>query len=324
MTQIKYNFYLRSSAFICVLFLLFLPTAVHAQPSATVTADRTTLTVGDPVQITVRISHPPGARVHARVQPIDPDWGDFELLQTADPLVASQETTLRFTVTLWAPGEYELPPLRLTIETAGGQTLTAVSDPLPLTVESVLAPDDLALRDIRPQAALPPAAVWWPWLLLIAGVIGGGTAVWWTRRPASRTAAAHNQIRRAALDALDALPPHPGVAALATAILHILRRFLQQAYAIPAAYRTSGEIAAALPHTPLPPAQQETAIDLLRQIDQARFDPAAPQTAVSLTTAARHFIQTAPLPGNMPNTAQTDKHRAKSVQSVQSVQSVSH
>ena len=71
---------LRLSAFIRVLFCLSLTTAVSAQTHITLTADRETLTVGDPIEINIAVTHPPGTTAQLTAT----DWGAFELLAGPD------------------------------------------------------------------------------------------------------------------------------------------------------------------------------------------------------------------------------------------------
>lgn len=278
----------RLSAFIRVLFCLFLTTAVSAQTQITLTADRQTLTVGDPLEISIAVAHPPGTTA----QLVATDWGAFELLAGPDAEPSANGTTLHLTLTLWAPGAYELPPLPILLTQPDGPSETAVTNPLPITVTSVLTADDRELRDIRPQMSLPQTRIWWPWLLLAAGLVAGGTAVWRSRR-ATQPPTNLPTAQAEALAALDNLAePEPGKwAAFATAVLHILRRFLHQTTAIPTEYRTTAELATALPHTPLTAAAQAEIVTLLQKIDAVRF---APQTetfsAAALTEPARRII----------------------------------
>ncbi len=280
---------------ILLLLIGLMATAVtHAQEQVTaaISADRSALTVGDPVSVTVQISHP----ANYSLLPPPTTWDEVELLQMNTPQPTAQGTLVQFTITLWAPGSYELPPIPFTLENDVGESVTAVTNPLSLTVESVLTDSDRELRDIRPQAAIPLTMQWsWLWLALALALGGGGTAVWRARRPATPTAApvilTVQQESLAQLDRLDEQPPER-LAAYATAVLHILRRFLQQAYSIPASRRTTSELALALNQTTIPADQQKEAVMLLQQIDAVRFSgQAANLSGAQLSGSVRRFIQ---------------------------------
>lgn len=290
MTRLKLSINQRLSAFISILTLL-LPTAAFAQEnfSATVSASRDILTVGDPVELTITVVHPADYRAELAVV----DWGDFEVLFQPAAMPTSSGSTLRANVTLWAPGSYELPPLPITLTTESGQSQTIVTEPITFTVTSVLIDGDRKLRDIRPQASLPQRPFWLLWLLLVVGLVVGGTAVWRARQATPTSEPAIISAQEEALAALAALAePQPGkLAAFATAVLHILRRFLQQTTPIPMDYRTTAELADALPQTALPAQQQAEIIALLQQIDALRFRPQPTQlSAAALIEPTRRII----------------------------------
>ncbi len=285
------------------LFLLgMLATAVtHAQEqvTTTITADRDTLTVGDPVLVTVAVRHP----VSYRLQLPALTWDEIELLDMTAPEQTEQGTILRFTITLWAPGAYEIPAMSLALENDAGETITAVTEPLPLTVHSVLTDDDRELRDIRPQAALPPTPIrWQPWLLL-ALAMGGGTVIWKRRRMSlQKDTPSIPTIKQEALVQLDNLAEPDSLqperkADYLTAVYHILRQFLQQAYGIPAPQRTTSELFETLAQTALPRQQQAAILEQLQQMDALRFSQQAKMTpGQPFSDPVRRFIQSAPLP----------------------------
>jgi hypothetical protein len=90
----------------------------------------------------------------------------------------SQQT---IAVMLWELGEFNTLPLTVTVSSPEGELLEVTADPVTINVESVLTQDDLALRDIKPQAALP-LAVWWPWLVGALGLVGLLGVFWWRGR----------------------------------------------------------------------------------------------------------------------------------------------
>lgn len=241
-------FILRFFSGIAFTLLLFSggETTVSAQNSlvATATPNRETLTVGDPIEVDILVQHPRGYSATLTVE----DWGNFELLTQPKTMQTPSGSKLEISVTLWAPGSYELSSLPVRIHDNGGESETIITNRLPFTVTSVLSADDRELRDIRPQATMSQLQLPWAWLLLIGGLVAGGTAVWRHKHKPKESIPIPTAQSEAAA-ALDKLPkPESGKwIEVATAVLHILRRFLQQTTAIPIHYRTTAELSGALP-----------------------------------------------------------------------------
>ena len=122
------------------------------------TADRATLTVGDPVTLTLDVTHPAG--YVATVPRLGPEWGSFEVIsqlpaQTSPNVDGTETTRQRIEVTLFAPGTFETPELAISVHGPGGVERVAAL-PVRLIVDSVLSGSDDTLRDIRSPADLPP------------------------------------------------------------------------------------------------------------------------------------------------------------------------
>lgn len=141
------------------LVLLFLwAVTAKAQNNVVVTADKETVTVGDPIVLTVAVTH---AEEEVVLFPeLGPNWGDFvvrrqasaETIRYGDGTAVSRQ---QIDVRLFVPGAFQTPPLALTITDATGNVSESWAEPIPLSVQSVLVEGDTTLRDIKPQAALP-------------------------------------------------------------------------------------------------------------------------------------------------------------------------
>lgn len=277
--------------------------------TATLTANTPTLTVGDPITLTISVIHPTGSRVVS--SPLPDTWGDLEvraqqLPQTTANDDGTQTTTQTVAGTLWAPGSYMTPPLTLTVAYANGELAEVTAAAIPLTVRSVLTEDDLSLRDIKPQASLDPAPIW-PWLLGgLLGVLLLAAVGYWARQRWSQ------RVRGTAVPALpiDTRPPHE--IALAE-LLHIttlnlpaqghfkehytlvtdtLRRYLENAFDVSALDKTTGEIRRYLRQTHVFPEMQAQLLSLLTEADLVKFAKVTPElpAAQELPQLARQFV----------------------------------
>jgi hypothetical protein len=150
-------------ALVVTLVLAFFTAVTHAQPTATITADKESITVGDPVILTVSVTHPEGSVV--LFPELEANWGDFVVRSQSAPETVSNGdgsavTTQQIDARLFAPGDFQTPPLTIAISDAAGNLSETAVPSLPLTVQSVLVEGDTELRDIKPQAELPLPAVW--------------------------------------------------------------------------------------------------------------------------------------------------------------------
>ncbi len=121
------------------------------------TANQSELTVGEPVTLTLEITHPSD---HVVVVPrLGRFWGQFEVLsQTAAQITVgdtgTSTTRQRIDVTIFETGNFETPALPLTVRKPDGSVEQLSSPLVRLNVKSVLSGPDEPLRDIREPADL--------------------------------------------------------------------------------------------------------------------------------------------------------------------------
>ena len=121
------------------------------------TASRTELTVGDPVTLTLEITHP---RDHVVVVPrLGRNWGQIEVLSQTGARITVNDSETRTTrqqidVTLFSTGVFDTPAIPLTVRKPDGSVKQLATPPVRLTVKSVLTGPDEPLRDLREQADL--------------------------------------------------------------------------------------------------------------------------------------------------------------------------
>lgn len=152
---------LRSAA-VTLLTLAALAGVVAAAEGVTATAavDRTTITLGDPVQLTVVVEAAPGYQVDDPILPAT--LGALEVLETqAAQLLAlpsgATRLAFRYRVTAFALGEHEIPSIDVPYAGPAGQRGVARTAPLAIAVESVVRPvDDTSdIKPLKPQLVLP-------------------------------------------------------------------------------------------------------------------------------------------------------------------------
>ncbi|MFN2433503.1 MAG: hypothetical protein ABR599_11945 [Gemmatimonadota bacterium] len=239
------------------------PGASRSRARLEVGADTTRVTVGQVVTLEVRARLAPGDVPLARaVAPAEPLPGGVRIL-AADSLAPGPGGELRGRVRLafFRPGSTEVPALALAFTpAAGGGERRLRSAPVPVTVVSVLPPGEQELRDIKDLVPLDARAPWWPWLLAAVLAAAAALAFWAWRRRRRRTpraaAAAPTGARptpyEAALERLAAIE-RQGWAARGEVAPHyaetadVLRRYLEEAEAVPALERTTSELVWALP-----------------------------------------------------------------------------
>ena len=120
-------------------------------------ADRTELTVGELVTLTLEVTY---SADHVVVIPrLHPEWGPFEVRSQTPAQTFSNgdgtETTLQqLQVTLFAPGTFETPDLPLSVRGPDGNARRVLPASVQLTVRPILSGPGEQLRDIRPPTDL--------------------------------------------------------------------------------------------------------------------------------------------------------------------------
>lgn len=277
--------------------LAFFSTPTHAQSAATITTDAQNITVGDPVVLTVSVTHPAGSVV--LFPELEANWGDLIVRSQSAPETVSNGdgtsvTSQQIDARLFAPGDFQTLPLTITIADAAGNLSETAVTPLALTVQSILVEGDTELRDIKPQASLPLPAVW-PYL-------AGGLAV-----TAVVAFVLFRRQQKVAVD--DRLPHEKALAALAAidkqgyvqngrykeqyaAISDTLRAYFETITNVPFTERTTAEIRYDLAAGPLNLGDAQRLLLLLEDADWVKFAKVTPSQheAERLTQDARQLV----------------------------------
>lgn len=288
------------SALVTLVMLLLFATTAVAQTNATITPNQEAVTVGDPILLTVSVTHPAGSTV--LFPELEPNWGDLVVRSQSAPQTADQGngtavTTQQIDVRLFALGAFNTPELPITIADSSGALSQTSAAPIPLTVQSVLVEGDSELRDIKPQAALPVPAIW-PFIVLgtVAAAAIAALLIWQRRR---QPAILDNRLPyEKALDALTHLdkqkyPANGRYKEQYAAVSDILRSYVETSRHIPLTDRTSAEMLPLLRQSNLHAADVQTLLLILEDADLVKFAKVQPSQheAERLTNDARQFIQ---------------------------------
>jgi len=257
-------------ALFCGLTAAVVSAPARAQEPATleVTADPTTVTVGDRITVTLVLRLPQG--VHPDFSTLDRQFGDLEVLRIGLPEErplpgGRREVRVRYQVAAFRPGGTEIPSLTVPLTDASSIPTALTSAPIPVTVQSVLPPgqDPGDIRDLKSQLDLPYRAGLSR--RAIAGLALGATLIvlvpllawrrWRSRVTARRPqpvvepamsgpeAVARAELNRiSALGLLDVGDLRQFHALLAACI----RRYLTERFGFPAIAMTTGELTRSL------------------------------------------------------------------------------
>lgn len=305
------NFRILFPLVVAALFVLAAPLVVSAESlvTASLSADAGEFTVGDPVRLTLSVTHPPGYQVI--LPQLESSWGDF-LIQaqsvgsTMTNADGNEVTTQVIDARLFSPGEYTTPPLTITVSDEAGQLSYFSADPIPVTISSVLVEGDTDLRDIKPQAALPYVN-YLPWIVGIGalGLLAGGIVFWYRhRRKQLALADVDNRLpHEVALDELDRveqldLPKTDRFKEHYTLISDCIRVYMEMTYHFPVLERTTGEIRANLNRTKVSKEVAQEFISLLDDSDLVKFSKFKPDiySAQQILQSSRQIVeQTKPI-----------------------------
>ncbi len=313
---------LQALMLIALLLLAVAPAAAQGDSpvTATLTAPDGQLTVGDPIQLTLALTHPAGYQV---IQPTMPaTWGDFAVVgQSPATTVAngdgSETTTTLIDARLFQPGAFTTPDLEVSVTDGQGGLQKVVAAPAAVNVASVLPEGDAELRDIKPQAVLPmPAA----WLWVVAGLAAAAivAAVIWRARRREKLAVDNRQADEIALDGLSRveglrLPQQGNFKEHYTLVSDIVRVYIERRYGVPTLERTTGEIRADLASTDMPAEVSALLIAFLQESDLVKFSKWTPDmaSAQQLLAHGRMIVQaTRPEPPAQPPTSRGHRRSA--------------
>ncbi len=286
-----------------LLFVLLLVAPVAAQSPATAVwqTEQQTVTVGDPVKLTLSVNHP------AETEVLFPDlaaaWPQATVVEQTVPqtisngdgtLTTSQTVDVRF----FTPGSIETPAVSVTLSDAAGNLSAIGVAPTAVSVASVLIEGDSELRDIKPQADLPLSN---SWMFILPLLLLGGVVVYLIVRKFRRTTPfVDNRLpHERALDDLAVvaemgLPENGRFKEHYTLISDTLRQYVSKRYQIDILERTTVEMERMISRTDIPQDAARELIALLKESDMVKFADIKPRIADAYLAldVAQKFIST--------------------------------
>lgn len=299
----------RLALWFCIIAALFVGVAraqADAPVQATLTADQYELRVGDPVQLTLEVTHPDDYQVI--IPQLNQTWGELEVRSQSQATTTTNDdgtetTRQQIEVTVFNLGDLETPVLPLTISDGAGQITEELVSPTSLSVVPTLAEDDNELRDIKPQATLGVPATW-PWLIggLLLALAAGAGSFWAYRRWRGQPLFTSARDRRPPWQvAFDELARIEGLGFVEqrrfkehyTLVTDVLRTYLEKQFNLRVFDRTTSELKPVLRQSDLAPEHSRRLLDLFTDSDLVKFAKFTPdvEEARQLTAEARQLVE---------------------------------
>lgn len=268
-----------------------------------VTLDRSSLTTAESALLRLIVEAGEGDTVSFP----DSEDGFGEFAVVSDEAVSERlldggrlEHIREYVLQPFLPGEYELPPLTVTLN--GSDTIS--SETLTIPVESVLQnPESADLLDIAAPVDMPAPWWWWALLVLLLAVAVGAAWWLWKRRREKLTAPRVVPPHEIALSALDALLSDSLLASGAVEMFYlrlsdIVRHYIEDQFSLRAPEQTTEEFLAAMSRGPQIRRDHQSLLrDFLQRADMvkfARFVPDADETGGAVEAARLFIEQTVP------------------------------
>lgn len=262
--------------------------------NAAATVDRSSITVGDRITLSVIVDAEPG------YLPSDPtiahQIGSFEVVQTQQAQKVTRGSQIQFiykySITAWSVGKFVLPPIPVTWIGPNGETGTAQTGEVPIAVVTVIAPGENTadIKPLKPQLTVSVELM--PTIVRIALVLAGvaaatalaGLLLWFLirRRPGGLFEEKLTPVQRALreLDQLaeQRLPEQGRTAEHYARLTASLRQYAVERFGVQPG-RTSREVRDALERAGLERTQAAAIYEILREGDEVRFRHSTPYPA---------------------------------------------
>ena len=279
------------------LALLAATAQAEVEPSVSARASKTRLTLGEPFQVEVRASGPAGTAWSFPAEAGDEKVELRASLAPLSPNASSGSDLKRYQAAVFVLHEVAVPPLVVRYRLSDGREGELQTDPIPLSIVSVLPqdPQQRTLADIRGPLGLSAGRAFYLAVaiaaaLLLASALAALRALRRRRRGLEPVPAVVQPPDVEALSALDALGASsllgPGtLRPFYIALAEIAKRYLERRLGAPVLEMTTTEMVAFLRQHPLADPLADRLRDLATAADQVKFA----QGAGLREEAARHL-----------------------------------
>lgn len=267
-------------------WLLFASSAIsqEAKPQLKISVDATTVTVGDVVTVKLSVKH--ASTLKVAFAPVGATLGEWTVrswkqLPTATLADGYAEEVLEVQIAAYKTGDLEVPALNVEVAGASGGKDILASEPVKITVQSVLTGKEDTLRDLKPQADIE--ADYRPLLLLLVAVASAAYLVYrlarylkGRRRPPSPAPERLRSAEEVAREAIERLLSRKLVEQghfklFYLELSEIVKRFLGSKLGVISLERTTEEFTRDLRAISVPAAQYRMIREFLDDCDLVKF-----------------------------------------------------
>jgi len=158
------------------LFLSLLSIAVYAtEVTVNTTIDKTSITIGDPLKVSVEISYPNKLKISSVTMPSEiGTWACTNLSTSTKKIKDSLSTLAVFEIVRFSTGMAIIPPIPFTLLNSSAEAYTVYSDTKSVNIESTLAKiGDLGdIKDIKEPLSIGNGILLYILIVIILLIIG--------------------------------------------------------------------------------------------------------------------------------------------------------
>jgi hypothetical protein len=271
-----------------ILYLAFIwQSSAQDVPQAYFTSEVDTPLIGEPIFLLLTVDVHVGAKVTFPQFPAE--WPPFVVREVGEVTLVSDTGhsiyQQRLSVILWRPGAYQTPEMAIAYQLPDADGIQQIwVQPAYFVVESVLNPDDLNLRPLKPPISLPFVS---PLLIGIVaiGFLFAGAYAWkmrerWmlARVSFAQADTLHLSARLALSDLMELTKERSTPSKIYVVAGNALRRYVQGRFVVPAEDMTTAELMSSLIcQESLSERRQHELMYLLEQSDLVKFAHLQPQ-----------------------------------------------